>query len=282
MRGISLLVVGNPAYMMFAANLMVSLKYHNKDIPIQILTQKHLIDTIPQHLRLWDHIEYINNEDTYLNGKLMPGLAKLSMYKYLWNCGWKETIYLDVDAIAIKDITGLFNHDKAVNIAIQEDVYNWLDPDVISKHFGFEGTAKGINDSYIYIRKSKQAEKVFKDARALMLKQPVMLEKLKNSWFKNQPDELYMSASLLKNSIEPYPMFSKKPIYFRYRHEYTGIQNGDIEKQYWLIGTYGDQQFCHVSIGKMYDKLLQVYFRDMFRGNHLYKYHFLMDKKHKY
>jgi hypothetical protein len=282
MKGITLLVVGNPAYMKFAANLMVSLRVHNKELPIQMITENGLENHIPSNLRLWDSVVYIEPEDCYLEGKLMPGLAKLSMYKYLWRNGWNETIFLDVDAVAIKDLSQLFDHDKGVNISIQEDVYNWLDPNVTAKHFGLSGTAKGINDSYIYIRKSKQAEKVFKEARALMINKPVQLEKLKNSWFKNQPDELYMSAALVKNNIDPYPAFSRKPVYFRYRHEYSGISQSDIDKQYWLIGTYGDERFCHVAIGKMYDKYLQVYYRKLLNCNHIYKYHFLMNSKHKY
>ena len=283
MKGISLLVVGNPTYMMFAANLMVSIKAVNPEMQINMITEPHLTGYLPPHLRLWDYLTPIDYNDCHVDNRLMPGLSKLCLYKYLWSeTKWTETVYLDVDAVALRDLTGLFDHDKSVNISIQQDVYNWLDPEVTQSIFKTDSLPYGINDSYIYIRKSKQAQKVFKDAENLLRKNPIDLAKLKNSWFKNQPDELYMSVSLANNNITPYPAFSNRPVYFRYRHEYNGISTSDIEKQYWLIGTYGDLRFCHVSIGKLYDKYTQVYYRKLFNAPAIYKYHDLMNQKHKY
>jgi len=283
MKGITLLVIGNKNYMYYAANLMCSIKYYNPMIKINMITEKHLIDTIPNHFRLWDFITFMDESDYYHDGKFSPGLAKTSIYKYLFDhTEWEETVYLDVDAIAIRDVYPLF--DCSGYYKVQMDAKHWLNDDQIIDHFKVEGNLHGVNTSYQYIKKCKESEKLFKTWRDLFVKKPCPVEKQLNSWFKNQPDELYLTATLSKLGIEhPYPDFSESPVYFRSRFALGERKTvGQITEQHWLIGYYGDQRFNHKSLAKLYDKLAQRHAIEMLKVHNIYKYHQLINNKHKY
>jgi len=283
MKGVSLLVIGNATYMHYAANLMCSIKYYNPKIKINMITENHLVETIPKHFMLWDFLTIIDESDSYHNGKLSPGLAKVSLYKYLFDTtGWKETIYLDVDAIAIRDISGLFECSGYFHV--QKDAKHWADDKEISEHFGVKKNIHGVNTSYQYIKKCDESEKLFDLWRDLYVNSSYPMEKQLNSWFKNQPDELYLTATLSKLGIKnPFPDFSESPIYFRSRFalgERKAVS--EITEQHWLIGYYGDQRFNHKSLAKLYDKLAQKHAMELLKVHNIYKYHYLINNKHKY
>jgi len=284
-RGITILAIGNKAYLYYAANLMVSIKYFNPELKIHLIVSKGLTDYLHYRYYLWDYLTFIDNNDLTDKGFFSPGKAKLSLYKYFFDkTKWSETVYLDVDGIILKDISDLFL--KNVDFAVQKDGYNWLLPEQIKTEFDIKTgiTPPGINDSYWYVRKCKTSEKIFKTALYLLQNKQVALNRLKESWFKQHPDELYMSASLALNSFSNcYPVFNEEPIYFRNRHEYKQEGNlTDIIKNHYLLGCYGNERFCHISIGRYYDKLMQIYSKSVLNENNIWKYHKLINQKHKY
>lgn len=286
-RGINLLVIGNPVYMCYAANMMISIKAHCPDLKINMIAEGKLVQHIPAWSHLWDIFTEIDPVDCYNEGgRIDPGRAKVSMYPYLWKHNkWEECVYLDVDGIVLRDLDKLFDYDESVVFKCQKDQLHWADINVVKEHFGVPQEAElfGLNSSYQFIRKSPQAELLFNEAKDAMLNNPLPIKQMQNNWFNNQPDELYYSIGMYKAGIvDPYPEFGKFPVYFRTRHSYGEVNfTEDIEGKHFVMGCYGGERYNHKSIARLYDKLVQRN-AQKFRQNTPFKYHNLMERKHKY
>ena len=286
-RGVNLLVVGNPVYMKYAANMIVSIKAYSPDIPVNLIAEKRLIAYLPQYYHLWDIFTEIDRKDCYDEGvKLNPGRAKLNLYPYLWkNNNWTECIYLDVDGLVIRDVDKLFDFDANTFFKCQKDAMHWAKDDVIREHFKLPEKAEihGLNSSYMFVRKCPQAKAIF-DYSIEAMKNPLPVSKMENNWFNNQPDELYFSIGMSKAGItDPYPSFSKYPVYFRTRHSYGSVSfNEEIQPKHFVIGCYGGERYNHKSVGMLYDKLAMRNAQKVMKQHNLFKYHILMEQKHKY
>ena len=83
--------------------LAFSIKKHSPNVSITVLFDDVLkaISQCPEIVKYVEHFGDINPADIYTNKKLDPGKVKVNLYKYLpYECN----LYLDVDAIALKDI----------------------------------------------------------------------------------------------------------------------------------------------------------------------------------
>lgn len=275
MRGITLLAVGNPTYMYFAVNQMISIKTHSK-LPIQLICSRGLIEHVPEHERLYNELTIIEDEDYIIEGRLNPGKAKVNLYKYYI---YDETLYLDVDGIVLKDPLPLF--DTKGFYKVQRDAMHWADDNLIRKHFNLskDFNIYGLNSSLQLVRKCKESEKIYSDA-AKAMENPLAMESQDNEWFGWYPDELYFSIGIGNADIDPYfnPPY---PIYFRTRMDYGApLKPQTIIDNHYAMGCFGGDRYNHRSIGKMYDKLVNNWSCDLLQRNIRYKFYELMGRKH--
>src|SRR3990172_3816152 len=105
-KGIVLLAFGKRGYGFAAYNLAVSIRAFNNTIPITIYHDDIAFGQIEEHkLSIFDKRIPIKRESLYNNGSFDPGYVKVNIYDLL---PYDLTMYLDVDALCLKDIAPLF------------------------------------------------------------------------------------------------------------------------------------------------------------------------------
>jgi hypothetical protein len=214
--GVVLFAFGKTAYYWATFNLAFSIKYHNPNINIAIFTDD------PDSLRgavyncdYFDSISQIDINDLSTDKRFDPAKLKLSLYKYL---PFDYNLYLDVDAIALKDLQPMINELIGANkyyvthtvgyhtIKQGRDIptMQWAWADDIWKQYNLSDKAilPAINSSMQFIVKSKEAELLYKTAFELF-QNPIPVNKLRMRWGNGQPDELYMNIALAVTKHDP-------------------------------------------------------------------------------
>lgn len=244
-RGVTMMAFGKPIFYEFAFNMLLSIKKHSADLPIQLIHDGNLKELSGRE-GMFDILTRIKRDDYIDGNKLQAGLAKCSMYDYL---AFEETMYLDVDGLILKDITELFDQEE--DFKIQKDEMHWVkSEEKLGKHFGIK-EAIGCNSSMMFIRKGELTQNLFYLAKK-EINNP--LNKIDNGWFGMHPDELYLGVAMVKLNIEkPYFDFPY-PIYLRRRIDYKGetfFKN--IKINHHGIGVYGNKLYNHSICYRLYD-----------------------------
>ena len=287
MRGVLLLAVGNPFYGIWAQQLAQSIKYHNPGVKIQLITDAKVKAAI-ERPKFFDTIEIIKDEHYLLSRgdglrrqkRISPPLAKVNLDKYL---RFEETIYLDVDAIAIKDIEPLFDICKGKYYATQvvgqtgyiKGVYPemlWAKIDHIFEKYELPKDAilPAINSSFVYLKKGDELTRLYKAIRAAFAKGEMSDLNLTWGATKDLPDELYTNIALAK--CETDAKIDIEPMCFS-RHRVGDVK--EVAKKHYLIGYYGDAKFTHKDLQGAYDVLMSKYSK----GQHFSKFHELIGRK---
>lgn len=181
-RGVTLIAVGHRGYLEWAINMACSISYYSPNVPIQLIVSEELRDDAV--VSGWfDYITPLQKSDyTDSEHRLFPAKLKLDLYRHLV---FDETIYLDVDGMVIKDIAPIFDTEadlagdiQGVYDLSQGAVFNhlkWCKPEIIYKHYGLPDDAKlpAINSSFLFIRKSKFVETIFKQAYDNLMANPI-------------------------------------------------------------------------------------------------------------
>lgn len=282
MVGITLLAIGKQCYIQFAYNMALSIRFHSPEVRIQLLTEESLLNTLPQHHRIYfDTVTYLAEEDYKLDGKLFPALAKIRMYHYF---EFDETIYLDVDGVLLKPIETLFAQDsfyksQVVGWGVKEDEewenMVWAYPrDIWEKYNLGKSRMPFLNSSFQYVVKCKESEELYNKAHENLMN-PLDVKKLRFSWGRNQPDELYMNMALCQLKINP-EMIPQYPVYFSNRKVDTPTY---LEENHYILGLYGDHTHTHPSLLKYYNRLIHAYSKEFTGRNIEYKSHALIRNK---
>ena len=216
--GVVLLAFGKPQYYWAAYNLAFSIRKHNPNVNITVLFD----DPIKGISHCQDFMQYINNigsidaDDIYTNKKLDPGKVKVNLYKYL---PYDRNLYLDVDAIALKDIqpmidelaqsgkdyishcVGYHTIDKGRDFKEMQ----WAWADKMWAHFNLleSYVMPAINSSMQWIVKGSQTEAIYSTAKDLYFNNPIEIKDLRMKWGGGQPDELYINVALAIHGIDP-------------------------------------------------------------------------------
>lgn len=307
-QGIVLLALNKPAYMSFAFNMALSIKANNPDIKIQLVHSAGLQDSIhPYMLQVFDSFTEMAREDIYVEEpatrgpkfRFEPGRAKLNLYKYL---GFDENIYLDVDGICVRDLSTLFTHcKKDIHAQIQNkfdqtaDAWPclWMPLDNVRKHYPLPDTYKlfEINSSFLFTRKGPTAERFYEQSLK-NYREDIPKKDFGNGWGNRFPDELAYNIAFAQCDIDPSLGPLKpgderdiEPIYFRtYTDNKRPADSLELIKQkHWAIGVWGSHRLNHSSIvssAGYYDKLVNLYMKQVFGKNIIYKIHRLMENKH--
>lgn len=276
-RGVLLLAWGKRGYGFFAYNLAVSIKHYSPNIPVHIIVTKEVMREVGDR-SVFDHITWL--EATPKD----PGRFKASIYKYL---PFENTLYLDVDAICLKPLEGLFEDLEKKGghyYTYIQDVYDQNSPNVLPRmywayrediwhHYNLNGHKMPAAQSSIQFIKKCEQSKVLFETMERCFDDPIPVEKLRNQWGGGQPDELYLNVAMAltgcENHIGDHSMWfgnngAKRP--------------SDVEKDYYLLSFFGWKMNIKADFWTFYDnKLIKMCAK---RGhNHNFKNTMLRDDK---
>ena len=286
--GVVLLAFGKVQYYWAAYNLAFSIKKHSPNVRITVLFDDVLkaISQCPEIVKYVEHFGDINPADIYTNKKLDPGKVKVNLYKYLpYDCN----LYLDVDAIALKDIqpmidelsqsgkdyishcVGYHTIDKGRDFKEMQ----WAWADRMWAHFNLlpSYVMPAINSSMQWIVKGSQAEAIYRTAKDLYFNNPIEIKDLRMKWGGGQPDELYMNVALAIHGIDPaLKAYTKNSgseggmIHFAMQR---GLSYQDIINNYYLQSYYGGAGFTPRFYIDWLDRMLNADFKAI-GSRHIY------------
>jgi len=286
--GVVLVAFGKPQYYWAAYNLAYSIKRFNKDLSIALVSDSKDRALYYCH-DLTNQIDvYVDlpEQHIYTNKKLDPGKAKVLLFDYL---PFHYNLYLDVDAVCLKDLQPLIdqliaNNAKYATRVVGEHTIDqgrdfkamqWAWADQLWQHFGLTKADKiyAINSSIQFIEKCPEAEAIYRTAADLYLNNPMPINKLRMKWGGGQPDELYFNVSFGKNNFKPYEIDA---VCFQMSREFSYAQ---IEERFYLMSYYGGKGFTPNFYIEWLDRKLKSWMQQ--DGiQHKYFIHRITDHKH--
>ena len=279
--GVVLFAFGKPHYYGAAYNLAFSIKRFNSGLKIALFVDDiSKVHGYANGLAYYvDSINEIKPEHLSTGGKLDPGKLKVNLYQYL---PFDHNIYLDVDAVALKDLEPMINelinagkdyishtvgyHTIKQGRAIPSMQWAWADD--IWQHFELNesDTLPAINSSIQYIRKSETAERLYTTAKYYYENNQLPVQKLRMKWGGGQPDELYMNVALAKLALDPAIITVGQTdgsengyIHFAMQRRLTFEQ---ITERFYLQSYYGGQGFTPLFYVEWLDRLLKKWFAE--------------------
>jgi hypothetical protein len=278
--GVVLLAFGRPQYYWAAYNLAFSIRKHSPNVNITVLFDDPIkaLSHCQDLMQYINHIGHIALEDIYTNKKLDPGKVKVNLYNYL---PYDRNLYLDVDAIALKDIqpmidelaqsgkdyvshtVGYHTIDKGRDFKEMQ----WAWADKMWAHFNLlESTVMpAINSSMQWIVRGSQAEAIYRTAKDLYFNNPIPIKELRMKWGGGQPDELYMNVALAIRGIDPALKAYEKNdgseggmIHFSMQR---GLSFQEITQNYYLQSYYGGAGFTPIFYINWLDRMLNADFK---------------------
>ena len=286
--GVVLLAFGKVQYYWAAYNLAFSIRKHSPNVNITVLfdNPSKALSQCHDLMNYVNHIGHIAADDIYTNKKLDPGKVKVNLYKYLpYDCN----LYLDVDAIALKDIqpmidelsqsgkdyishcVGYHTIDKGRDFKEMQ----WAWADRMWAHFNLlpSYVMPAINSSMQWIVKGSQTEAIYRTAKDLYFNNPIEIKDLRMKWGGGQPDELYMNVALAIHGIDPaLKAYTKNSgseggmIHFAMQR---GLSYQDIINNYYLQSYYGGAGFTPRFYIDWLDRMLNADFKAI-GSRHIY------------
>lgn len=289
-KGVFLTAYGKRGYVWSAYNFAFSIKYFNPHVKITLYHDQSLYDHISDD-KLWvfDTLIQIPDSIKYSNGKIDPGKIKVSVYDLL---PYDYTLYLDVDALALKDIAPIFDDliraggyyyttiigthtiQQGNDIGLK---MIWADADVIWKHYNLPQDAimPCTNSSFQFIKKCKESKELFDQIKENVVTNPLPLNKLKTQWGGGFPDELGLNVAL-----------AQKKIIGKYEGDYLFLGYHLSEKSFdqitndsYILSVFGGRNFTRLKYTDWYERLLHKYHREQ-KLDHIYKFHLIIGDKH--
>lgn len=292
--GVVLFAFGHRVYYQAAYNLLYSLRYYNPNVPITLFVDsiESALKNCPNLVRYVDKVEAVEKELLYTNGKFDPARLKVSLYDLL---PYENNLYLDVDAVALKDIQPLIDqltengkpyiahtvgfHTIDKGRAIDSMQWAWADEIWSRYKLSDKAILPAINSSLQFIKKHQTTEKIYSTAKDLLLNNPIPIEKLRMKWGGGQPDELYMNISFAINEYDPSDMevgtigtAEAGHIHFASRR---GLTYAEVIDKYYLQSYYGGKRFTALFYTEWLDRMLKN-----MMGVHEYKIHDIVQFKH--
>jgi hypothetical protein len=260
-KGVIIVALGHDNYRRMALNLAMSIRVSNPDTQIALVCNEGVESKFNYfEKQYFSHFIEINPKAYTINGKIEIPLAKTMIYEL---SPFDETVYIDSDSIWIKNkkVDNLFNTYKGVNFGFtlyHPNAHYPVDSDNSNFWFKEGETVRDLRkyfpklkkdayyyhlqSSFLYFKKSKQAEAIFNKAKDLFIKRDFEFR----DWADSMPDELAFSLSLLNLDYKienPY-----KDIFYYPMSEITEdgvkrgvkpIERGFIEKNYFFISMAG-------------------------------------------
>ena len=242
--GIILLAFGKQGYGYAAMNLAMSIKHHGCKIPIHLLAHRGTFEGVP--LVFFDSVNWIEDSFFMDGDKMNVAKAKIELIN---NLPFEHNIYLDVDAMAMKDLTPFiqkvvesckpYMNDVMGSGKYGEDIsYDaWAKHDYAWPFFGLEEEDiwRTIQSSWAYFRKGQFVQSLYNTLRYYLEKR-YPLDQLRGNWATGQlPDELLFSGVCAKLGYDP--SFEGQPIFFGNNLQKTTQQ---VISEHYILSMYGN------------------------------------------
>lgn len=291
-RGIFLTAFRKRGYIFAAYNFAFSIKHFNPELLITIFHDDSINLLTKDQRKVFDNEIKIPNE---IIG-LQAAAIKISALNYL---PYDETLLLDVDALALKDLTPIFDqlkeqggyyyakivgdhkhHSKIEGVDLTKwriiPSMIWAYADDIWNKYGLneDSVLPATNSSFQYIRKCNEATELINQIKENYAN-PIPEAELRTPWGGGQPDELYLNIALAQKNINA-----------KTNHDYIFLGNSldrrtlsQLQKDYFILSLFGHRTMTRPRYKEWYDDLLIKYHRA--KGlNHNYKSHLIMVDKH--
>lgn len=264
-QGVIILALKEMQYACAAANLAISIKYHNPKANITLITDgihSHVFRSV--HFGAFDWINEMDKQDYTGQSGICIAKAKLNCYKY---SPYKKTLFIDADSLCLSDVDMLFNKLKGYKTEQMDGYEQWITEDKYKSFFGF-GYGNTHNTSWQMFDNNKifiQANKFYEKG--------LQAEDLKQRWGGVMCDEVFINAAITKLKVDcktdlPVMYFDQKG------------NNMDVSglSKYSFITYFGNKNSTSLLLQQFYD-------REMFRicehynTEHKFKMHEIMIKK---
>lgn len=286
-----MLAFGKRGYGFAAYNLAVSIRAFNKTIPITVYHDDIAFAQVEEEKwSIFDKMIRIDDTILFKDGRMDPGYTKVNLYDLY---PYDLNLYLDVDALCLKDIGPLFDimekkpdffythiiDTHTIDKGRDFKSMQWAWADDIWEHFKLkqDDIFYATNSSYQIVKKGAKA-KAFYDQIKVNYANPIPVDKLRMKWGGGQPDELYMNAALCQMKI---PAQMDTDVMFfggDLNHTFT-----EIENKFFFLSLYGagasNVSTTRTKYRDWYDRLLYKHFQKI-KSAHIYKCHYIMSEKH--
>ena len=265
---IALTVFGKRGYFYAAYNLAASIKKFTPDTKILLIHDSGLKYLAADELKVFDIFHPIDESITHPNGMLDAGYAKLCVYPIATKY-FKEYLFMDVDALSLKDLSKWYADAKGDGRNFltdvrgkggKSDVINysvWATNEDIWDQFKLKDsdTFQAIQSSWHFARKSKEATSLIRDAINLNGSAFVDRTKLLIKWGKNLPDELVMGGAIARAKMDV--KFAYEPIYFPNKH----LSIAELRAGYYVLSMFGNGRGANTMVKadfkEFYDRFLR-------------------------
>lgn len=264
MDGVTLLAIGNKSYSQWAFNMALSIKYHNKDIPIQLIHDPKTTEKLSEwHMSFFDIKTEINKRHYIVDNRFNPAWAKLNLNNYV---AFDKSLCMDVDAICLKDVSPIFSLDRyhvqtkgyMARHVIPDDVEIWAHPNKVwDRYLLNEDTQMPIVETGLQlIIKDDYTRDIFNKAR-MFFSDPIPIDELKGSWGWNQPDELYLGVAMATLNYRPDFPDNVKSLHATYKEQI--VNEVQYCEPYYCFGLWGNKALNHSRLIGYYDRLMTKY-----------------------
>jgi len=241
-------------------------------LPICLFAQRDTLNGVP--LMFFDEVVYIEPEFyTDIKGKISVAKSKIELLK---NLPFEHNLYLDVDGMALKDVTQLlydcidlkkpYITDVMGEGKFMEDIsYDcWAKHEYAWPFFELDlgVTWRTVQSSWAYFQKGDFIKNHY-IWLSHYLDKGYPLEMLKEKWAARQlPDELLFSGVCAKFNYDP--SFNQKPIFFGNYHIEGGIQA--MIENFYVMSMWGNGN----GTGNQAMPLTKVVYQEYYSGE-MYK-----------
>jgi hypothetical protein len=275
--GVVLLAFGKVQYYWAAYNLAFSIKKFNPTINIALIVDNKgkAFSQCPELHNCIDYVNEIAQEDIYTSNKLDPAKLKVKLYNYL---PYERNLYLDVDAIALKDIqpmidelsqsgkeyishtVGYHTIDKGRDF--KEMQWAWADKIWSHYELAADTVMPAINSSMQWIVKGDYASAIYSKAQELYFDNPIPLKDLRMKWGGSQPDELYMNIAMAILGVDPalkaYDKIKTSEGGMIHFAMTRGLTFQEITEKFYLQSYYGGNGFTPIFYIDWLDRMLKA------------------------
>lgn len=280
---IALLAIGKRGYYFAAYNLAFSIKFYNPEAKILLIHDGGYLNQIPTDV--FDELHEVDLLFTHQRGVFDAGGAKLGVYSIATQY-FKEYLYLDVDALCLKDLQPFYDsltkdlHADIMGKGGKEDKINysiWATNEQIWNEFELEedSTYYAPQTSFHYAKKKRSNTSFFKLALRLNKTTFENPKALAMRWGKALPDELIFGGALAVKDIDA--STETRPIFFGNSHKTIS----EVKENYYLLSLYGNgvgNTLTKLDFIEYYDRVLIKMFRE--KGmNHNFKVNMIMKDK---
>jgi hypothetical protein len=253
-KGIIIISTGHPYYAHMAANLAVSIRYHDKALPIALVHDSS-IELLDEWKR--EVFQRIEVPKEMLNGD--PYYIKLNLDKLT---PFKKTLYLDADIIwnNFKGPQDLFNELDGIPFTMISRAKLSAEDTLLSRWIDVKALGEAYKTDDLYDVSSEvmyfeEGTTIFSEARKAYKKPKVSV----SSFGAGLPDEAFFMMAMAKTGTAPHQT-PWEPTYWEPRH-FPKQHSRAFIGEYYAMSVGG--AFVSNHIKKIYDSLMSHYYNSL-------------------